>query len=155
MAYQEEAIVQSVWDLVKPMVEDYGLELVDVEYLRQPGGWIIRIILDKEGGVTLDDCTKVSRELGYLLEVKDFIDHPYNLEVSSPGLDRPLKTETDFVRFIGNTVSVKTGEPVEGRRNFKGTLLAFENGEAVLDIQGKSWKIPFNCITKAKLVYEF
>ncbi len=155
MAYQEIEILESVRNLVQPILEDYALELVDIEYLREREGWILRIFIDKEGGVTLDDCTKVSRELGYLMEVKEIIVTPYNLEVSSPGVDRPLKTEQHFRRYVGNKVSIKTAEPIDGRRNFKGTLGAFENGYVILDNAAKSWKIPLNAIVKAKLIYEF
>ena len=93
---------------------------MDIEYLREPNGWVVRLFIEKEGGVTLKECATVSRELGYLMEIKEIIEHPYNLEVSSPGLDRPLKTEKDFQRFTGKKVTIKTTEPLGGRRNFKG-----------------------------------
>jgi ribosome maturation factor RimP len=136
-------------------LREYSLELVDVEYLRERGGWIVRITIDKEGHVTMGDCTKVSRELGFLMEVKEVIERPYNLEVSSPGLDRPLKTEKDFERFVGKKITIRTVEPLDGQRNFKGTLRSIKNGQVTLDNQEKTWRIPFKAIAKAKLIYEF
>ena len=155
MGYPESTIIEAVRTLAHPILQEYDLELVDVEYLRERSGWIVRITIDKEGGVTLGDCTKVSRELGFLIELKDVIEHPYNLEVSSPGLDRPLKTAKDFQRFAGRTVTIRTTEPLDGQRNFKGTLRSCENGEVTLDNQGKTWRISIEAIAKAKLVYEF
>jgi ribosome maturation factor RimP len=155
MSYQKTEIIGTVRKLVLPILDDYGLELVDVEYLREPNGWVVRVFIEKEGGVTLSECTTVSRELGYILEVKEVIDHPYNLEVSSPGLDRPLKTEKDFQRFSGKKAVVKTAELIDGRRNFKGTIRSIENGLVTLDNEGETWTIPFDEIAKAKLIYEF
>ena len=155
MGYPESAIIEAVRALVQPILQDYSLELVDVEYLRERSGWIVRITIDKEGGVTLGDCTTVSRELGFLMEIKEVIEHPFNLEVSSPGLNRPLKTEKDFERFAGRKVTIKTAEPLDGRRNFQGTLRSFKNGHVTLDNQEKTWRIPFEAIAKAKLIYEF
>lgn len=155
MASVEPAIAARVRALALPIVEDYGLELVDVEYLREPAGWVVRVMLDKEGGISLDDCSAVSRELGYVLEVKEVISHPYNLEVSSPGLDRPLKTERDFERFAGKKVSIKTRDQLDGRRNFKGILRGLKDGYVLVEGDAKSWNIPFGAIAKAKLIYEF
>ena len=155
MGYQNDEIVESVRNLALPILEESGLELVDIEYLREPNGWVVRLFIEKEDGITLQECTAVSRELGYLMEVKEVIDHPYNLEVSSPGLDRPLKTEKDFQRFSGKKATIKTAEPLDGRRNFKGTICSFENGAVTLAHEGESWTIPLEAIAKAKLIYEF
>ncbi len=155
MGYQDGKIVESVEELVLPILEESALELVDIEYLREPNGWVVRLFIEKEGGVTLKECTAVSRELGYLMEVKEVIDHPYNLEVSSPGLDRPLKTKKDFHRFSGKSATIKTAAPLDGRRNFKGRIRSLDNGVVTLEHEGETLQIPFEAIAKARLVYEF
>jgi hypothetical protein len=95
------------------------MELVDIEYRREPVGWVLRLTIDKGGGVTLDDCTRVSQEIGRSLDVEDVIPNPYHLEVSSPGLDRPLKNERDFIRFSDRRIRVKTMDPMENKRLLK------------------------------------
>jgi ribosome maturation factor RimP len=115
-------ILEKVRELAEPIIKDLNLELVDIEYLPQKGQGIVRIIIDKDPGVTLDDCTKVSREVGYVLEIKDLFTHPYHLEVSSPGLERPLKTLGDFEKFLGRKVALKSFEVMNGKRIFMGTL---------------------------------
>ena len=94
--------------LVEPLIDEMGFELVDIEYLSERGRWVLRIYADKKGGITLDDCARVSRELGDFIDVKDVIQHEYVLEVSSPGLNRPLKKEKDFLRAVGKKVKVKS-----------------------------------------------
>ena len=148
-------IVESVRELVEPIVTDHGLELVDVEHHRSPRGWVLRITIDKEGGVTLNDCTKLSRETGYILEIKELIGYPYQLEVTSPGLERPLKTPADFGKYIGRKVAIKTSILLRGRKNFKGTLQGAQGETVHLEIGGELWEIPFSTITQAKLIYEF
>lgn len=140
--------------MVEPVVSDCGLELVGVDYLREQRGWVIRLAIDKEGGVTLDDCVAVSREVGNLLEIKEVITHPYHLEVSSPGIDRPLKSEKDFARFEGKEASIRTTALVMGRRNFKGILRGIHRGCVHLEMEGKLWEIPYSSIRQAKLVFD-
>ncbi|MBN2467022.1 MAG: ribosome maturation factor RimP [Deltaproteobacteria bacterium] len=146
--------LSTVRDLANPVIEELGLELVDLEYIRGRQGWVLRIVIDKQGGVTLDDCTKVSREIGYVLEIKEVIPTSYNLEVSSPGVERPLKTPPDFERYVGRRVSVRTSGEVEGRKNFKGVLKSIHEGRVYVDVDGKEWEIGLGNIDKAKLVYE-
>src|SRR2546423_4443294 len=114
--------------LVEPVVTGQGYELVDVEFKSELGAWILRVYIDKPGSqerVGLDDCAQVSRELSAVLDVDDTIGGHYSLEVSSPGLNRPLKKESDFARFIGKKAKIRTSRPVgESRRNFSGTLVA-------------------------------
>jgi ribosome maturation factor RimP len=100
-------ITKKVADLVDPILGELGFELVDVEYLSKHGRWVLRLYIDKEGGVTIDDCALVSREIGDLIDVKDIIRHEYVLEVSSPGLNRPLKKEKDFVWAIGKKIKLR------------------------------------------------
>ncbi len=144
-------IVETVRGMVDPILLDSGYDLVDVEYLRGPGGMVLRLIIDKPGGVTIDDCADVSHLVGDLLDVEDPIPCPYNLEVSSPGINRPLKKPQDFKRFAGQKVYVQTSEPVEGRRRFKGILLGMEQGEISLEAGDRVWKIPLECIRRARL----
>jgi ribosome maturation factor RimP len=148
-------ILEKVRELAEPVIKELNLDLVDIEYLQQKGRGIVRITIDKDNGVTLEDCTKVNREVGYILEIKDVFPHPYNLEVSSPGLERPLKTLGDFEKFLGRKVSLKTSELLNGKRNFKGTLAQVQKGMVVLEMDGGQWEIPFNLVRHAKLVYEF
>jgi ribosome maturation factor RimP len=147
-------IRQSIIKLIEPLAASYGVELVDVEYQRERFGWVVRIYLDKEGGVTLDDCSQISGEVGELIDVNDFINHPYTLEVSSPGLNRPLKGEKDFVRNIGKLVRIKTKEAIDGQKNFIGELLRREGNTITLRIEGREKTIPLSLIHKANLEYQ-
>jgi ribosome maturation factor RimP len=99
-----------------------GLELVHLTYRREGKGWILRLMIDREGGVSMDDCAAASNQMGAVFEVEDIIPHAYNLEVTSPGLNRPLFTADDYRRFAGNKVQIRTHRPVEGRRQFCGSL---------------------------------
>jgi len=115
----------------------------------------LRIYLDREGGVTLDDCAEVSGEIGAVLEVKDVIPNPYVLEVSSPGLTRPLRKPEDFNKFSNRLVKIKLYEPVEGRKNFRGNLLGLEGDKVRLEIEGRVYELPLQGIAKANLEIEF
>lgn len=141
-----------VKEVIMPILADEHLELVDIEYKKGKGGWTLRIFIDKEKGVTLDDCEKASREISALLDVKDIIHHAYNLEVSSPGLDRPLTKLDDFIRYRNKKARLKTKTPLQGRRNFS-IVIEGVRGENVVvrDSEGKTWEIPIADIEKAKL----
>ncbi len=147
----EEFIIKEVTKLAMPLLEEKGMELVDLQYRRESTGWVLRLFIDKKGGVTVDDCAEISRELGYHLDVRELIPHNYNLEVSSPGVNRPLKKMDDFKRFIGHNVHIRTTSPVEKRRNFTGILRGVNNDEIILEIDGKGLNIPFSLIDKANL----
>jgi ribosome maturation factor RimP len=136
------------------VLEPQGVELVDVGYRREGGQWVLRLYIDRPGGVTLDDCAKVSRQVGDLLEVSDSIDHAYTLEVSSPGLDRPLKKESDFARYQGREVRIKTYSPLFGRKNFRGKLLGLREGRVEVEVEGQTFAIPREAISKANLDVE-
>lgn len=148
-------ITSQVMDLATPVLEDLGFELVDVEYLSDHGRWVLRIYIDKEGGVTIEDCAKISRELGDLIDIKDIIDHEYVLEVSSPGLNRPLKKEKDFIRAINKKIKVRMTEPVNGRRNYSGYLKDFRENTLYLEVDGGLVGLLLPEVDKANLVYEF
>ena len=117
-----------VLPLLEPIVEANGLELVDLEFVKEGVNWYLRVYIDKEGGVTLDDCEVVSRTLEAKLDEKDPIEQAYILEVSSPGLDRPLKKEADFAKFQGEIIDVKLYKAVNGSKQYQGKLLGLENG---------------------------
>ena len=138
-----------------PVLEASGFELVDVEYTSKHGKRILRLYVDKEGGVTLEDCARASREVGDLIDVKNIIDHGYVLEVSSPGLNRPLKKEKDFLRALGKKIKVRMVAPVDGRRKFTGTLKFFEGGILGLEIESGLVDLRWSDVEKASLVYEF
>jgi ribosome maturation factor RimP len=148
-------ILHRVEGILRPLLNAEGFSLVDVEYKREQGGWVLRVFIDfidKEGSVTLEDCARVSREFGQLLDVEDIIPTSYHLEVSSPGLDRPLKKEADFVKYSGRRVRIKTTEPVAGRRNFKGALLGCTEGKVMVKVEGSDvFTIPLTSILKANL----
>ncbi len=152
---EREEVRKKVEEIVEPVLELLGMELVDVEYNLEPRGWVLRIYIDKEGGVTIDDCVFASEELGRVLDVEDPIPHSYNLEVSSPGIERPLRRERDFLRFKGRKVKVRLKEKISGRRNFKGTILGYEDGNLVIEVEGSGvFRLPKGSIDRAKLVWE-
>ncbi len=147
----ERDVIDRVRAMVLPIVRDEGMEVVDIEYRRESGGWVLRLILDKDGGVTLDDCTRVSQEVGRNLDVEDIIPTSYTLEVSSPGLTRPLKTEKDFLKYLQRLVKVKTVDPIENRRQFKGRLQGVSENGVEIQVDGKIFQIPFSNLAKANL----
>ena len=123
---KREDFEQRTEELLIPILEKYEFELVDVEYVKEAGTWYLRAYIDKPGGIAINDCEVVSRELSDLLDQKDFIDDSYILEVSSPGLGRPLKKERDFARSIGAEVEIRTYRMVEGRKEFTGVLEEYD-----------------------------
>lgn len=149
------SINQKVSSLVEPILLSLGFELVDVEYLSANSRWVLRLFIDKEGGVTIDDCAQVSREIGDLIDIKDIIDHKYVLEVSSPGLNRPLKKDKDFIRAIDKKIKVKLSEPVNNCSNFSGYLKDFKDGTLILEVEEEEAVLPRSKVYKANLVYEF
>ena len=150
-----EKLLQEVREVVEPILKSQGYELVDLEYQRESRGWVLRIYLDREGGITLDDCTGVSHEVGAVLEVKDVIPNAYVLEVSSPGLTRPLKKPEDFNRFRNQLVKIKLYQPLDGRRHFKGSLLGLEGETVRVEADGQVFEIPLRSIAKANLEIDF
>ncbi len=145
-------VIERVKSIALPLFTELELELVDVEFRREAGGWILRVYLDKSGGVTLGDCQRVSEELSDLLDVENVITHPYTLEVSSPGLNRPLRREADFLRFAGQRARVTTSQAVAGQRRFLGVLKGYEDGQVVLEREdGTVVSIPYALISKARL----
>ena len=145
-------IIGSAWGVFEPHLREQGYELVEVEYVPQGRRQILRIFIDKDGGgITLDDCTAASQLLGTLLDADDFVHTQYVLEVSSPGIARPLRKPADFLRFSGEKVRVLSHGPVSGRRKFTGILRGFRDGLIVLDCDGKTFEIHIENLKKANL----
>ena len=142
-----------VRSLVEPVLNELGYELVDLRFLTDQGRWVLRLFMDKEGGIQVGDCERVSREVETLLEVESVIGERYSLEVSSPGLDRPLVREADFIRYAGQQASLKTREPIDGRRNYKGLLKGMEGSLIMMEIDGKEFRIPIGLVERARLIY--
>ena len=147
-------VTQSVTELIEPGLLADGLELVDVEFKKEGKNWILRIYIDREGGVTLADCQKVSRLAGDLIEVEEVIEPVYTLEVSSPGLNRVLKKEKDFLKYSGKKIYVQCHAPMDGRKKFTGILTGFIDQSIHLEIDRQHYTIPLNLVAKANLVIE-
>ncbi len=148
------SVVESIETLVTPILQENRLELVDVEYQKEGKNWFLRIFIDKEGGVTVDDCTQVSRRIEDLIEVEEIVPSSYTLEVSSPGLDRPLKKEKDFLRFQGKRARVTTFTPICQQKNFKGTIRDFREDVLFLETERQLVEIPKRQIAQARLEIE-
>jgi len=145
-----------VREIAEPIAEEYQVELVDVEYVKEGAAWYLRAYIDKEGGVTIDDCEHVSRKLDKELDRIDIIKQSYILEVSSPGLDRPLKSERDFKRYAGETVEVKLYKPVDGQKLFKGELAGLIDGKVVIKTdEGRTIEFDMNNVAVVKRSVNF
>ncbi len=146
---------QKVREVVTAPVEGAGYELVDVEWKHEQGGWVIRIFIDSPKGVSHEDCEQVSRQVSATLDVHDVVPHAYNLEVSSPGLNRPLRTSEHFRRFVGQKARVKLKDGLEGRRNFAGRIVAAEGTAVTIEVDGKEYTLPLADVEKANLEWQF
>jgi ribosome maturation factor RimP len=155
LAVDNKKIQDAVARMAGPVVEKRGMELVAVEYVKEGGSWYLRLYIDKEGGVDLEDCQAVSGEVSELLDRTDPIPHSYFLEVSSPGIERILQTEKDFRRFRGRKVNVTTFAPVEGKKKLRGNLGEVDgDGLQLLLDGGKELKIPGKIIAQVRLAWE-
>jgi ribosome maturation factor RimP len=148
-----EGVVAEVEDLAEPLLESEGFALIDVEYRRERNGRTLLVIIDKEEGVTLDDCVNVSSQLGDLLDAKSEVLGPYNMEVSSPGLDRPLTKLKHFEYFKGRQVLIRTRSPVAGALDLRGVLMGMSNGVVTLEAKGQAVSVPYDDIREARLDY--
>ena len=151
----QKQIRQQLEQLAEALVASEGMELVDLEYRRQGRRWMLRLFIDKDGGVTLDDCANISRELGDLLDVKDVIPQAYVLEVSSPGLNRRLRKKEDFSRFAGQKVRLRLVAPIDGRKKIVGELEGVEDESVIVATPEGRCSIALKDIAKANLIYEF
>jgi ribosome maturation factor RimP len=152
---ENSGIINEVFELAEDLLRESLMEIVDVEFLFEHGRWVLKLYIDKEGGITLDDCAGVSRELGDLIEAKNTIDYPYVLEVSSPGLNRPLKTEKDFIRSIGKIAVLVMSKPTNSRKNFTGRVAGVSEGVISLLLNDNTLaELHLKEINKARLKYE-
>ena len=153
---KREDFEQRTEELLIPILEKYEFELVDVEYVKEAGTWYLRAYIDKPGGIAINDCEVVSRELSDLLDQKDFIDDSYILEVSSPGLGSPLKKERDFARSIGAEVEIRTYRMVEGRKEFTGVLEKYDSESVTVSYEdGTKQNFDRKEIALIRLAFDF
>jgi ribosome maturation factor RimP len=149
---QQRMFVDTIIRLADPLCTAEGLELVHVEYQREPGGLTLRCYVDKPGGITLDDCVDVSRQLDDLLDVQMDDMPPYRLEVSSPGLDRPVGKMDDFKRFKGQRAKIRTAVAINGRQNFTGVLAGVVDNSVQIEVDNEMVSLNFESITRARLI---
>lgn len=140
--------------IVEPVVTSLGYELVGTEFMQQGRSGLLRVYIDIENGITLDDCQRVSHQLSGVLDVEDVIKSQYQLEVSSPGLDRPLFKMEHFERFIGHKAKMKLTAPLNGQRKFSGILRGVKDGNVILEIEDGEIALPLSAIDKANLIPE-
>ncbi len=148
----EREIVSRVWELAEPLCAAEGVELIHIEYQRESGGRILRVYIEKPGGVSLDDCSAVSQQLSDILDIKLETEAAYTLEVSSPGPDRPVSRTTDFDRFQGYTAKIRVSPPINGQKNFTGVLAGYSDDTVWLTIGTETIGIARSQIIKARLV---
>ncbi|MBU0674065.1 MAG: ribosome maturation factor RimP [Proteobacteria bacterium] len=147
-----DRIAGEVFTLIEPVVSDLGYELVEVVLRREQHGLILRVVIYQPSGIGVDDCAKVSREVSHLLDVEDLVEPAYFLEVSSPGLDRPLVTDRDFLRYLGKPVGLGINDPAE---EIIGNIIGVDEAGIHLEVEGNRVDIPRDRIRKARLVIEF
>ena len=153
---KREIYEQKTEELIMPLIEQHQFELVDVEYVKEGGNWYLRAYIDKPGGITVDDCEIVNRALGDLLDRDDFIEESYILEVSSPGLGRPLKKERDFVRSQGEEVEIRTYRMVERQKEFRGVLKTWDKETVTIETEeGQEQVFDRDNIALIRLAFDF
>jgi len=156
MGFLKKIYENRIWEIAEPAIQSEGLELVCVECIQMKSRWVVRLYIDRDGGVTIDDCALISDHVGDLLDVNDVPPEAYTLEISSPGLDRPLVKDKDFIRFLGCRVTIQTEYKIDGVRNFKGILKDYRIGEnggktIILEMTGKIYTVPMEAVVKANL----
>ena len=130
---RKEIYEQKTESFIQPIVDKYHFELVDVEYVKEGSDWYLRAYIDKEGGITVNDCEMVAREMNEILDREDYVEDSYIFEVSSPGLGRPLKKEKDYVRSMGKEVEIRTYRPIEKQKEFCGILNAYDDNSVTIE----------------------
>lgn len=149
------SVEETVRSLAAGAVRGEGMDLVDLEFRREPAGWVLRLFVEKPEGVGLNDCQRISEVVGTLLEVEDPIPHPYTLEVSSPGLTRPLRRDEDWERALGKLVKVITRQAVAGRQDITGRLKEVRAETLVLDVGGTATEVPRELVARARMEIEW
>lgn len=154
-----KAITAKLFEIAEPVAADAGYELVDLVFVREGTGWVVRVFIDHLDGhapdgvlVSFSDCEEMSRELSAVFDVEDPVPCAFTLEVSSPGLDRPLRTAEHFERYVGQVAKVRLSKGTDGRRNFKGTLVGVADGLVTIDVDGRTYEIPVADVATARLV---
>jgi ribosome maturation factor RimP len=152
-------VTETVEQLVTPIVDELNLELVDIEYVKEGKDWFLRVFIDKETGVDIEECGIVSERLSEKLDAEDPIPYNYFLEVSSPGAERPLKKDSDFIKAVGKNVFIKTYEPIDGEKTFEGVLTQFDGETVTVEVKIKTRKknieIPYEKVANARLAVVF
>jgi len=157
----QESVADRARQLLEPVLARDGFDLVEVEWQREGGGWVLRLYVDKAGGIGIDDCQAASRLAETILDVEDFIEPAYSLEVSSPGVERPLRRPEDFRKYAGQRAKVRTFGPIESapglppRKQWTGVLRGFADGAVEIEVDGKVHRIPVDRVAKAHLEYDF
>ena len=142
-------------ELITPILDRMNFELVDVEYVKEGGTWYLRAYIDKEGGITVNDCEAVAREMNEILDREDFVEDSYVFEVSSPGLGRPLKKEKDFQRNLGEEVEVRTFRAIEGQKEFTGVLKAYDKESVTIELEETEMKFARTDIALIRQAFDF
>lgn len=148
-------IAEIIEEIALPVVKDAGMELVEVNFVKEGSRWYLRIFIDKPGGVGIEDCSYISEKLDRLIDQKDPVPYSYILEVSSPGIERPLKKISDYTRFTGKAIIITTFSPLYEQKKFEGRILGVRGDDVVIEKNGSELLIPFRKIASAKLKIEF
>lgn len=151
----KSTVVETIKAAIEPVLAEQNLELVDVEHVKEGGNWYLRVFIDKLGGVDLDDCQAASRIVDAVLDELDPISQAYFLEVSSPGIERPLRKPADFERFKGHLVNITTFAPINGSKSFKGKLLGYTEAGIEIEEKGKKVVLPIEQVASSRLALEF
>ena len=152
---KRETYEQKTEEILIPIVDELGFELVDVEYVKEGSTWYLRTYIDKPGGITIDDCEVVSRRLSDILDEKDYIDEAYIMEVSSPGLGRPLKKEKDYKRSMGKELEIRTYRAINREKEFYGVLTAYDENSVTIDCEGEEMTFLKSDIALIRLAFDF
>lgn len=148
-----EFVINKVRSFLETLLPTMGLELFDLQFRREGHGWVLRVMIDAERGISLDDCSGVSRELGTYLDIEDCITHTYHLEVSSPGLERPLRSLSEFSRFRGKKAKVRLHSELDGRKVLEGNIVEVSGDAVIMEAaDGKAARLTMDMISKARLV---
>lgn len=150
-----KSVLNKVREITEPLVTELGLELVDVEYVKEGTHWYLRIYIDKDGGVDIDDCSAVSHKVSEVLDRENLIPQAYMLEVSSPGIERPLRKKEDYDKYRGELVSVYSTESIQGYKRFTGNLKGLIDNNVVLEFDGQEIAIPYDLVERAHITFEF
>lgn len=151
MSIDNKAIAAKVEELVAPVLGNLGYTLIEREFVQDSGAWVLRLYIDREGGVTIDDCARASHAVEDLIAVEEVVPVRYRLEVSTPGIARPLRARADFEKYLGAKARIRTTHPIDGRGNFKGVLEGLEGDAVSMMIDNVRYLVPLDAIDRARL----